>query len=273
MNDFCYRDRGLLRFIISFVLLPLVFDCRGSEQELLSTNATGVSVLSSFDWRFKTRAYEKEALSVMIGEVNDVARRLKLNENLPLTTNDITSVHISPPALGMMFATISSRNYIYYASAGKKFSGLGMIELSKNFVEAKAKYRMPIGGLDTNNAFQLGRQIMEEAGMDVDGLGRDCTVEITPSFPDGRNGKYFVPIYMISWRKAGKIAAYVDVLVPTSSVRQLSVRDPAYILRKPLTTTNLLETMIEGGASPALLERMGLKATNLLVDPKSNGIK
>src|SRR5260221_9518428 len=47
-------------------------------------------------WRFTTDAYKREALRLLIQEANSVARDLRLDESLPITTNSLTEIYIGP---------------------------------------------------------------------------------------------------------------------------------------------------------------------------------
>ena len=205
-------------------------------------------------WDFTTAAYQKEALDVIIGEANCVAKELGLHETLPITKSNLTSVAIAPPLM-TMFATITTSNYLYCAGLLKKFSTLDAVDQERTFAEARRKYVWPISRLNTNAAMETARSILRELRMDVAGLDRDCTVK---AIARGRQGSYFVPIYIVDWVRNGEGMAAVEFFEPTRAIRHIHVDDARYILRPALTTSNLRETMIEGGASDSLLKRMCL---------------
>jgi len=138
----------------------------------------------------------------------------------------------------------------------KKFSTLDAVDQERTFAEARRKYVWPISRLNTNAAMETARSILRELRMDVAGLDRDCTVK---AIARGRQGSYFVPIYIVNWVRNGEGVAAVEFFEPTRAIRHIHVDDARYILRPALTTSNLRETMVQGGASDSLLLRMGLE--------------
>ena len=87
--------------------------------------------------------------------------------------------------------------------------------------------------------------------MDVAGLNRDCLVKVevnqfwnANSFGPNQNKSQFVPIYDVSWlshedRDNGGDTAFVEFYAPSKTLLHLVVRDPKYILRKPIEFTNM----------------------------------
>jgi hypothetical protein len=219
-------------------------------------------------WDFTTAAYQKEALDVMIGEANCVARELGLHETLPITRSNLTSVAIAPPLM-TMFGTITTSNYLYGAGLLKKFSTLDAVHQERDFFEARKKYYWPISRLNTNAAMETARTILGELRIDVPGLDRDCTVK---AIARGPQGSYFVPIYRVDWETNDEHVAAVEFLEPTHTIRHIHIDDAKYILRAPLTTSNLRETMIQGGAGDSLLEKMGLAPTKAERGSISNSV-
>src|SRR5437899_535371 len=84
------------------------------------------------DWRFTTRAYQEEALRLLLKEANSAARELNLRENLPISKSCLVEVYISPPAL-VALGTISTTNYAYCASVGRTFSGVVLRDRIRTF--------------------------------------------------------------------------------------------------------------------------------------------
>ena len=179
------------------------------------------------DWQFTTRAYQEAAFRVLLEEVNRVAQDLNLPEKLPITKSNLVEVFIGPPALGGI-GTLSTSNYVYYVTSGRKFHGLDQRRLDETFEEAIAKYLLPLSREDTNAAMKMASQIMKAAGMDIDGLNRDCTIEIIAAGPYGILRNKFVPDYTIVWRKSARNVAALEFLEPTRTIRSLHV-DPRYL--------------------------------------------
>jgi hypothetical protein len=209
-----------------------------------------------FFWRrFTTPAYKKEALRLVIEEANRVARELKLAETLPITETNLVEAFIGLPRFSLFVAgigNVTTSNYNYCVTVGNKFSYLVRTHLEQEYGQLKERYRWPLSRIDTNAAYQLATQWLTAVAMDVKGLNRDCRLSIRPWIPEG--GKYFVPVYWICWSKKAKplpphveIAAEhewvpvasVEMLLPTKSLRQMHVEESEYILRKPVTITNV----------------------------------
>jgi hypothetical protein len=189
--------------------------------------------------------YRTAVLNLLLQEANTVARQLQLPEKLPIDRSDLMEMYIAPARLarGMRApGNVSTRDYTYCASVDNKFSFLEKRfedPVRKDYESLKAKYLWPVSQLDTNGAYKLATQWLRDVSMDVEGLGRDCQVEISPWLPDGSGGARFVPLYWVVWRKGGKAMASVELFEPAKSLRQLRVERPEYILRKPLAVTNL----------------------------------
>jgi hypothetical protein len=225
---------------------------------LTNTNTTPSSAPGAarprIKWDFTTAAYQKEALDVIIGEANCVAKELGLHETLPITKSNLTSVAIAPPLM-TMFGTITTSNYLYGAGLLKKFSTLDAVNQQRDFFEARKNYYWPIARRDTNAAIATAREVLQKLRIDVRRLDRDYAVKV---YPSSGLGSHFVPIYRVDWVTDEEEIAAVEFLEPTRTIRHIHIDDAKYILRTPLTTSNLRETMIEGGASDSLLKRMGL---------------
>jgi hypothetical protein len=210
------------------------------------------------DWRFTTKAYRDEALQMLLKEANDVAKTLNLSEQLPITTTNLIGVFIGPPAL-VALGSIATSNYVYCASIGRTFSGFDQKNRAETFDRAKTEYNWPIDRMNTNRAFQIATQIMGTAGIDVASLNRDCSLEITVSRPERAQGTHFVPNYWVTWRKPGKVAANMEFIEPTRTIRQLHVWDNKYILRQPLSFTNLASLLDQTNAPPMTNEPLRKK--------------
>ena len=213
---------------------------RASANKISASDEYVLKQLS--DWQFTTRAYQEEALRLLLREANDVSKQLNLSEQRPITKSNLIEVFISPPAL-VALGSITTSNYVYYASIGRSLSGFDHRNRAETFNRAKEEFNWPIDRMNTNKAFQIATQIMESAGMDVLSLNRDCSIEIVVSRPERAGGTHFVPNYWVTWRKPGKVMANIEFIEPTRSVRQLRVWDNKYILRAPVVFTNLAELL------------------------------
>lgn len=238
-----------------------------------------VTIANKYKNAFTTPAYQKEAFALLLQEANAVAKDLHLPEPLPIDPSNGVSGFVSP--FGFAFnskslGSIDTSNYHYYVAAGCKFNHVAIAnydDVCRSFCE---QFVWPIDRVDTNNAYLLARQWLEDAKMDVKALNRDCQlhVMIDPFWNDVRHGavgknRTFVPMYVVSWMTREKLSddeaafgikADVQLCAPTKTLISLLVMDPKYILRKPLIFTNL-EELIGAGNVPWKLTNI-LETTN-----------
>src|SRR5271157_5959094 len=76
---------------------------------------------------YTTRPYQQAAVKVLIEEANHVCHDLRLTENLPIRSNDLTEIFIQSPFMSdnyRMLGTISTTNYHYAASTDNKLSSV-----------------------------------------------------------------------------------------------------------------------------------------------------
>jgi hypothetical protein len=217
-------------------------------------NATGTNSGSAFGPSAKAMlrltsvppAYRAEALRLILGEANEVARELRLGETLPIEQANLVSAYITPPALVQRLGAIgniTTASYTYYCSVGNKLSYIERARSDDDYRSFQAEYLWPVSKMDTNAAYRLATQFLAAASMDVKALSRDCNVHITPLTPEGPNGQHFVPVFWVYWVKPAEEGrgntATVELFEPTKQLRQLRVENTEYILRKPLLIPNL----------------------------------
>jgi hypothetical protein len=218
---------------------------------IVDTNGNVVYVRSSFT----TKAFQSEALKLVIQEANQVARELNLPENLPITESNIIGSFVGP--FGFTYAykkvgNITTKAYLYGVEQGNKFSDLTIADYDQTCLRFKLRGQLAIAEMDTNAAYEIATNWLASLSMDVAGLNRDCKAHVALSpywngFPHlgGSPGTQFVPIYFVWWTSldnemsdAGD-KAHVELYAPTKTLLQLSVQDQKYILRKALVFTNL----------------------------------
>jgi hypothetical protein len=186
----------------------------------------------------------------VIQEANQVAIALKLPEQLPITRSNLTQFHVSPFGFAFAFkmiGNVTTKHYIYGVACDNKFNDLGVANYDDTCFKLR-EHQLPIKQVDTNAAYQLAKQWLKEASMDVTGLNRDCNahVAVSPFWHLGDTPQNrFVPIYYVWWTYPGNDQeghggpASVELFAPTKTLLQLSVLDPKYILRKPIVFTNM----------------------------------
>lgn len=203
---------------------------------------------------FTTPAYRKEALKLIIGEANHIAHELNLQENLPITRSNIVETYIAPPRLGQAsknIGNVTTSNYFYAVFSGGLFA-LTRIHADEEYNKLKIKYTWPISQIDTNAAYQAATQFLANVSVDVKGLNRDCNIHILAM---GRNGKFFVPAYRVYWVPKGQkghgSVAGVELFKPSKILWQFYVKQPKYVLRKPIKITNLNYLLSQTNTPPS----------------------
>jgi hypothetical protein len=188
--------------------------------------------------------YRKEALGLIIQEANDIAQKLNLPEELPITESNLVEAYITPPRMVKIgFGNITTSNYVYYVTVGDKFSSLVRTDSNRVRDELKQKHSLPVSQMDTNAAYQLATQWLAAVSIDVNALNRDCNLTIRAWTPEGEGSKNFIPLYRVYWTEKsgggrGGVAG-VELIEPTKILQQLYVIKSEYILRPSLQITNL----------------------------------
>lgn len=217
---------------------------------VLDTNGNVVGI----DLSFTTKQYQDAAINLMVQEANRVASQMHLLENFPITISNIVSAYVGPFGYNYKYnsiGSVSTTNYTYFMTGDDKFNQVVVADYAAKCFSLEAT-KLPISEIDTNMAYELATQFLKAASMDVSRLNKDfeCHVALSPGWNSfGRLGQRpkvsFVPIYYVWWtgsaedvRKYGGLAE-VELYLPTRRLLQLRVGDPRYILRKPLTFTNL----------------------------------
>jgi hypothetical protein len=207
---------------------------------------------------YTTQEYQREAKKLLIAEANSVAADLALPELLPITETNVRGVLVQPFGSAyndQMIGRVVTARYWYFMSVSNRFSYLSIADYEKVIGGLEISNRWPIGRMDTNEPYQMAVKWLSEAKMDVKALNRDCLVCIELSDVlrgwQARDAETFVPIYCVSWHSCTNrvdpiqyfscFKAEVELCVPTHTLLQLRVYDGTYILRRPLTFTNLAE--------------------------------
>jgi hypothetical protein len=215
----------------------------------VDTNGNVIAI----DILFTTKEYREAAINLMSQEANQVANELQLAEKLPITESNLTEAMVMPFGFNYIhkgIGSISTTNYVYCFTEDNKFNELDVANYDRVCHNLR-RQKLPITQIQTTTSFQLATQWLAAASMDVDRLNRECEAHVALSpYWNGlttlgqKPRKYFVPIYFVWWtstendaEKYGDVA-YVELFAPTKKLLQLGVREPKYILRKPLVFTN-----------------------------------
>ena len=254
----------LALFVVSFLFIHLDacaqailpdFDATGWElpvgvPRVVDTNGNVIFV----DTMFTTPAFQEAALRLVIAEANQVAKEMRLSENLPIMKTNLIHAFVGP--FGFTYAykkvgNITTTNYFYGVEQDNKFSDLTLADLDNHCFQYKRTYNLLTNQIDFAGAFQLATQWLNTLHMDVKGLNRDCEIKL--KIDEYWNGlqpneklrkKSFVPIYDISWLSTDRHLMFrgkatIQLFLPTKTLLQLSVNDSKYILRQPVVFTNL----------------------------------
>jgi hypothetical protein len=208
-------------------------------------------------FNFTTKAYEREALRLVLQEANNVAKELQLPEKLPVTESNLSRAFIVGYGMSLMhpkmIGNVHTKDYGYFVSVGHKLSYVEGAHQDEDCLRWMEEYRWPKNRMDTKGAYQLATQWLAAARMDVAALNRECRVRIEPDpFANRSPGREkFVPIYYVYWQSAqnrtegyGSVAS-VKLFYPTKTLISLRVEDPKYILRPALVFTNLAAVLSE----------------------------
>jgi len=116
---------------------------------------------------------------------------------------------------------------------------------------------LPVGYINTNEAYELTTQWMARASMDVKALNRECKCHVALSLWNRvrRLGEtpreFFTPIYYIWWTSPKNDAegfgslASAEFYTPTKMLLQLAVHDSKFILSKPVVIPDL-DSLFQG---------------------------
>jgi hypothetical protein len=140
--------------------------------------------LPSFDPRFSSEPYEREALRLIILEANSVATALHLPEKLPITEESLKRVYILPYAMtedsGRRIGNVHTVDFGYFVSIDHKLSYVESTHQDEDYIRAMRSLRWPISKLDTNEVYQWAIRWLTAASIDVKALNKDCLLHIRP---------------------------------------------------------------------------------------------
>jgi hypothetical protein len=200
---------------------------------------------------FTTKAYQHEALKLVLQEANQVANTLQLPDELPITESSIVKGFINPFGYAYVkkaIGNVTTKNYVYYVSQGNMFSYLESPHQEELCRKFQVTSTLPVRLVNTNEALTLATHWLAAVLIDVERLSADCTVkvELDHAYVQPPAGK-FVPVYYVLWSKDraghGTGIASVRLFTPSRTLLQLRVEDPKYILRQPIVFTNLAELL------------------------------
>lgn len=241
------------------VLLAVGFCAISAKGQGSNTNRSAVPSLIGPNGRytaeglmFTTKAYEKEALRLVLREANQIAQDLHLPERLPITEADLTHRFVLGYGMSQMkpkgIGNVHTLDYGYYVSVNHKMSYVESAHYDQDCLKLMEQFSWPRERIDTNGAYQLATQWLMAASMDVNALNRECQVRVEPEpYWNARlsDRSKFLPVYLVSWSLRGNAveghgdAALVAVFTPTKKLMSLRVEESRYILREPLSFTNL----------------------------------
>lgn len=207
------------------------------------------------DQQYTTKAYHDEALKLVLKEANLVATQLKLPETLPIRESDLVEAVVTPFGFNYVHQTlgnVTTSNYCYYVSRGSKFCYLSGTRQAEQCYKFQNLYTWPLSRKDTNEALCLAEKFLRDASMDVAAMSNDCEIQVSLDAEYAHvTPATFVPVYWITWRGkkheqtrlmtpiSNNVVGSVRLFTPAKLLLQLRVEDPRYILRRPLTITNL----------------------------------
>ena len=231
-----------LIYLVEGVLVLITFSVFGQSNQVNTQRPPDIQRRRLQQWSSITASYREKAVNLMIEEANGIVRELHLVEKVPLTKVDLLENYVSPPSLTARvpaFGNITTSNYVYFFTVGRKFSFLERTDLEKERDYCKKKYIWPTSRIDTNAAYQAATQLLFAASMDVASLNRECAAYIELPLLDQASDT-FVPLYWIYWMKPGVVGSRteIELCLPTKTLLQMHVMESKYILRRPLEITD-----------------------------------
>lgn len=242
--------------IFYFVLITILMALRVLASDDLPSGVPCIvdtnGVVLFIESQFTTPAYQKETFRLVLAEANQVAAELRLQESIPITISNLTRAYICPFGYSYMHKCVGSGSVVtsnyWYNVKDTKLSDITVTRIEEQCREYAINYQIPIKQLNTNAAYVLATQWLAAAHMDVAGLNRDYDVHIAVDgyWNNVKQGdipkKNFTPLYIVSWLPKDNgyhTGASVHLFLPTKTLLDLSVENPKYILRPPVTFTNL----------------------------------
>lgn len=193
-----------------------------------------------FDQLMVTNALVRKSVEIEIREASRIAAELHLPESLPILSSNLTVIRLySPAKYGQtnIIGSIATTNYSY------NFLDDNGLYLQRVGAPPIAKFALHVDKMEATEACRLAERWMRAISINVDKLNRDCRRHVKESADqyEGENGSC-LPRDWVYWTEGWekpKVVASVEVYVPSRALVSLRVRDPKYILRKPLVITNL----------------------------------
>lgn len=213
----------------------------------------GAEVTERLWMKSTTTAYKEATLKLLIQDANRIARALRLDEDLPITTNKLAEAILQSPCWSDYrgsFGSISTSRYHYVSSEGNKITSVAMNYGGDSGFSYRnslfRKYMAPKSQMDTNAAYALAVEFLLAADIDAQALKRESVV-ITVSAIDF--GEKYVPMYSICWGQPYSLgpearadpqdgglgnAVEMEVVLPERKLVSLNVHRPPYIKRPAL---------------------------------------
>jgi hypothetical protein len=182
--------------------------------------------------------YRESVLTLLLAEANQIADKLRLPDDLPITREKLTEVHVGPPALNNTFGgpngSIRTRKFYYSFAFKGKLTSLGRLDLmshsmlsNEELTAAYKKRAISLSQVDTNAAWAAMQPYLRAGIMDVERLNRECRFELSHL----EWGKLHVPIYYAVWTRNGEDVARIKLLMPDKILLALRIEDPDFSLR------------------------------------------
>lgn len=232
------------------------------ERRLTDTNVSKAPPLAGSQTNsLSAEAYNTEIVRLVVEEANKVATQLKLEEPVPIRSEDLIGTYVTPYALAKEIGArgnVATRNFGYFVSLDSKFSFLIGMHQEEDCRKWQKRFVLPTSRIDTNAAYQMATQWLAAGSMDVEALNRDYPVVVEVSdpylrIPAGR----FLPVYWVYWAKlprgTGSVAS-VRLFAPLRKLMQLRVEEPKYIRREALKITT---STLGSHLTPMLLPNPG----------------
>ena len=184
---------------------------------------------SNYGWAqrdFKvTPAYREATSTAMLAEVNEYAQRLNLPEVLPITTNALKELFITPPYMAIRFGAlgnIRTTNYSYGFGKGRHLCYITRLIKGQNpySYDENKQFAIDPSVVNTNAAYIMATQFLAKAFVNVEQLNKSSTALIEPwVIRDMTTSKYTV-----EWQCNGQSVVKVTLVQPESRALDVASR-------------------------------------------------
>jgi hypothetical protein len=194
-------------------------------------------------------AYKATVVAMALTQATQLAQRLNLPCQKPISQPDVKSAFVTPPGLSKpMLPSVSfdTRDFTFSFTDGKLHVIHGYAYNDWDMAHYHQWVKMP-SLIDTNAAYQLATNWLSAVSVDVAALNRQYSVSVgQPHFwknPRVDTNLVALPIYQVKWGcdAGGNAQVAVEIFGPTKELMDLTMTDQSFLTHTNLYLTNSTE--------------------------------